>query len=412
MRIGHYWHTYGNYVEFILDEIPSSVVLSRSVFTIYLPDAIGNFDAVHPDRWALVLILAFMHMTSSIQLTFGISQALHDILQVHGISLTPVASGLEPFQPISSEKACVGVAFSGGMHSLVTAAVFDTASTVLIAVDRKCPVKDESHSLPPPNTEHVPDSLYYSMAAMQRRGYTVKLLQTDLQDLFDPRWPSFPFPLLAGMGVILFGQYFLVHSVCYGSSLCDPTSMTSRLQQITFRNERGISIEDSGRDTLDYWRSLFSVVGLHLDFPTCGMTDLLAVKILGAHDMLGDMRVCHHAYPACGMCLDCYYCSLLLRMHTITIHEAWQDTQYTYPEMCRIRYTAPFWLLWTKLLPIDDSVVDIPYPIQRAIAPYKQPVTQYAQKLHGDTIVIASDANRDIIRQGWVRLLNVPSLRT
>ena len=133
MNITHYWHC--NYIEFIFngDDVTK---FKKSSFKIYLPSIIKNFDAIHPDRWAFVLVLAVFPICKQITFTsFGISQELHDTLLVGNIQVEPVIPELKPVQTYINNGS-IGIAYSGGIHSYITAAIIGT-SAMLVSVGHK-----------------------------------------------------------------------------------------------------------------------------------------------------------------------------------------------------------------------------------------------------------------------------------
>jgi len=398
MNIHHYWNKSLNYIEFIFsgDEVQ---YFYKSSFKIYLPSVIQNFDAIHPDRWGFILVLAVFPRINRITLTsFGISQALHDTLRVGNICVEPVMPDLKPFQ--TYRDGHVGIAYSGGIHSYITAALLGSSAR-LVSVGRKQDTYEEETEQ---SKKYLPDGMYYSMSVMETKGYSVKLLQTNVQDLYDPRIQSFQFPLLSGMGIILLGEQLNLHSICYGSCFFDPECIYPNKQNaLLFRNGTKLYISDFQINmTIDYWRSLFSIIGLHLDFPTCGMSDLFAVHILQKHNLMNDICVCKHSYPSCNKCIDCYYYNLIIQIippsSTLLMEDVWHACLYLFPDMCNIEKYQRYTLMWILLMQNNKQTSILPN-----LEKYRH--TRIFYKPHQDTLHNASDANRDQIQKGWEYLV-------
>lgn len=387
-------------VHFTIECEDGSKRLNGSSFHFTMPESIHNFDAIHPDRWALVLVMAAFQYASTIHLSFSVSKHFHDAMLQAEIIVTPVSDSLSAFDTDSTPGAKPGVAFSGGPHSFIAAAIMGSGAA-LVAIDHQSDGPTQ-----PPSSISPPDGMYYAMDVMMSRGYTVKTMRTNIQSLFDPA--GFEFGLLAGAGVVLLGQFLSVRSVCYGSQLSDLGSLhPSRLAEISFQNGPALRIgsgeEDGNPLSLAFWRGAFRSVGLELDFPTCGMSDYLAMKLLSRHKMLPSVALCSKAYPPCECCVDCIYYSMLVTMQTthIPFEKAWDKCSFECSDMCVSH--GRFAYFWVLLLTRKDAA---PKKLWNALSMHRKAAQANKGTLHPGTMDVASYLNRSQIDAGWQRLLS------
>lgn len=404
VAVSHFWDSELHQVHFVLEGDGVNAQLKQKAFHLFMPESIQNFDAIHPDRWALVLAMAVPPDATDLALSFSVSQAFHDAMLQGGIAVGPVSKNISPFEHVAGGSVRrPGVAFNGGVHAFIAAAVMGK-DAVLFAVDHDfSSTQNHTLSFPTHTDPIVPDSMYHAMDVMVSSGYAVKSVRTNVQLLHDP--PGFGGGLLSGLAAILLGGHFEIGSVCYGSHLASlPSLHGTDIRHITFKRGNVLECGDEGvaRGSLRFWQTAFRAAGLELDFPTCGATDFLAMKLLSRHRMLPFAAICKRSYPPCECCADCIYYQLMRTMQTthVPFDKAWDTCKFECAEMCTPK--GRFAFLWALLLTRKDTA---PPAIWKALSPHKAAVQAGKDRLHPGTLTVASALNRDKIRAGWQRLL-------
>ena len=346
---------------------PSPTALAHRTVRFLLPDAIPSFENVHPDLWALVVLL-FVHpfIHKELKLSFVVSRTFADAVKAasHGtLNVFPVDSELVPRQPESSTSTSPhprrpSVAFNGRVHSTTIATMLGSASAQLVSVDHMNATVGERTS------PYPPDALYYSMDRMERKEFRVAMVKTDVESMCEPF--GFVHPLTACVGNVLLADALGLNAVHVGSRLADLEAYgnvirSSSVDTTNCDNGNGRSVKNKHpvrrsashthhllhldpppatlktvsfksrnilsdyppstnssisphnftmyTNTVPFWRALFSAVHLKLEFPLCGASDACIVNILDRLHVWKDVQYCRCSLPnvKCGNCPDCVY---------------------------------------------------------------------------------------------------------
>ena len=405
MRVSHSYIESAKTVQFRLqpeDDTPQVYHNSRTckrlteyMFRILLPDKIASFDSIHNDVWAFIVLLVvfpFVKSASELRLSFGVSKEF--ALQYQKWSkkkIVPVNPSLAP----RSGKDCThtSIAFNGRMHSFFTAAVLGSSAR-LVAVDHWDSVLGERTS------PYPPDALYYALDNMESTGHTVAMVKTDVQSLYEPY--GFVHPISSILGNVLLADVLQLTSVHMGCRLTDISAFGSYRvlpikrnqmhrpkykhtqhhrhievnsdiplpsQSVSFRNDQLYLTPTShlpSESTVDFWRSMLRCIGLHLEFPLCGVSDVLMVKLLIEHKMWAHANYCLYSRPKtrCHQCLECMYYDTLhttiIAYPSINIDKIWQLFSDKYPEattsLSEIDVPCRWTLFWLEMIRRKDMV--------------------------------------------------------
>ena len=373
MQVKHFFnsktHTISFSIEFSDEDIPalyqttrSSSTMTHTQFRILLPDCIEGFESLHPDAWALiVLLVVFPFVKKELTLSFGVSSLFAETYSRSGKQIYPINTSLESYTTNSNSSSlpslCDSVAFNGRMHSFTTAAVLGPSSC-LVAMNHWDSLVGERTS------PYPEDALYYTLDTMEHKGYKVQMVKTDIQSLYEPY--GFAHPLTSTVGCVLLSQalgFCSVHMGCHmdeihtlGKSILEKkkkttthksfkldTNQKQSLQCVGFKHHQlRVEHHESNTDSpiehhVPFWRDLFGVVQLHLDFPLCGVPDTMHVKSLAKHNMWNDVHYCIYARPKqkCGVCVECFYYDSLynaIMKHQPVFEKVWAVSNERYPE--------------------------------------------------------------------------------
>lgn len=365
MLVSHEYYEASHTVVFTIQPEDSAALVHRTSrrcttvqhksFRLLLPDCIPSFADVHNDVWALlVLLVVFPFVRDELHLSFGVSRAFSlAYSDVGGKRIYPVDPALEPHKRVGSVPS---VAFNGRVHSFVTAAVLGRSAR-LVAIDHWDSITGERTS------PYPPDVLYYALDNMEHQGHRVSLVKTDIQSLYEPY--GFAHPITSVVGSLLLMDVWGLRSVHLGCRLDDlsaygaytrepPAKHQSHTQKNTTVSVDGalsvptrtVSFRDAHlwmnsysppEHTVSFWRTMLGSVGMQLEFPLCGVSDSLLVKLLVEHKLWHEANFCLYSRPRkrCGECLECMYYNSLhtsVTTHSININKIWQQFLNHYPE--------------------------------------------------------------------------------
>jgi hypothetical protein len=342
MHVKHHWdsaaHTVVFHIQLSEPEQPAvynspryGARLAQPSFRILLPDRIAHFDDVHPDVWGLIVLLAlFPFVKTELHMSFAVSSGFAECYRAATAKdVLPVNPTLVPHTSTPA-AAHASVAFNGRVHSFTTAVVLGGA-TRLVAMDHWDSMRGERAS-PYPS-----DALYSALDTMESQGYRVCMVKTDVQSLYEPF--GFVHPLSSIIGNLLLADALQLSSVHLGCHLDDVYTLgsytvrakkdpnananASRIRvdrdagtlvnQVSFKNQ-SLALCPSKKETrpehtVAFWRQMLAVVDLKLDFPLCGVTDALLVRLLHEHRMWAGAHYCLYCRPQkkCGSCTECLY---------------------------------------------------------------------------------------------------------
>ena len=191
-------------------------------FGFMVPELLHNFDALHPDIWALIIILAlFPFVTSELNLSFSVSSAFADAFATCGKHVYPVNPTLPPRTTLSKTTPQQAVAFHGSLSNILAAVIVGT-DAALIALD-DCPTIRESPVQP--GALRQTDNLYYSLDHMVARGFSCHIVKSTLQNLVRPR--GFVTPFAGAIAPLLFSNALNLGSIHVGAHLYDTRILTA-----------------------------------------------------------------------------------------------------------------------------------------------------------------------------------------
>ena len=445
MHLTHHHNTSAHTLTFHIDAHPSNeqthhttktqFTLHHKSFRFLLPDTLTNFDAVHPDLWALVAVLVvypFVH--KELRLSFAVSQTFADAF--HQASngtkrVFPIDNDLQARQ--APDVAHASVAFSGRVHASLTAAIVGKGAK-LVAVDHWNAMLGERTS------PYPADALYYALDTMETHGYHVSLVKTDVASLCAPY--GFAHPLAACVGNVLLADALQLDTVHVGCRLADvrafgEVTRTTRgkgsnartdtrvgaprqtLRAVSFRNDdlwldttSDTSTVRPVVQTLAFWKTLFGAVQLRLGFPLCGASDTCIVKLLHNKRAWDTAHYCLYSRPKhkCGACIECVYYQTLhdtvnsKAARKKSFDEVWTQCTDQFPEATTCvhdMHTPNRWhLFWAALVERRDAMpdgkaFDVLHAYHRAIAPH-------AHGLHAGMQEVVR--GQDEVMRGWRRM--------
>ena len=409
----------------------SRSVTGESTFRFLLPDCIINFDGVHPDLWALVILLVvYPFIKTELRLSFSISSSFALAFnESTGKRLVPVDSTIQCRMQSCKDsqdkkQTFSGVAFSGRVHSYAVAAIMGH-STRLVALD---------HWNAPPLLRTSPypsDGLYYALDTMESKGFHVSMVKTDVASLCEPY--GFPHPLTPTCGPVMLADALDLHSVALGSRLYDVRALIEDegvLPTIGFKSvdlpvhncysdEGTKTVVSTQEGTLEGWRNLFSACGLSLELPTCGIHDALLVTLLAEHKLWHEIHYCLYARPdfRCNNCIECHYYNALynaVTTKTDNFVRLLKESQTQYPETlaCLNDMKCPHrWhLFWAMIASRSDMLSKDKTYAQ--LVSTSQVLTSNFVRLHSGTKTLIDAEAWPNVERGLQRLMSVLSRRT
>lgn len=434
MRICHTWFAHS--IQFTifceLDETPPQLQSPRyftklcndytsgqMTFRFLLPNALSDFEAVHPDLWGLVVILVvypFIHTT--LQLSWPVSAALAEafLQATGGKTLSPVDTNIKPRLggdvDEHGHKRSIGIAYNGHLHAFMTAAIIGQDAK-LIAIDH-WNARQGTRTSPYPA-----DGLYYALDVMEKKHYHVSMIKSDIESLCQPF--GFPHPLTPACAPVLFADVLQLHTVALGSRLYDLRAFQFPRQPLSMIGFKHVDIHveaDANKmpqiGSIQGWRQLFAACGLLLEFPTCGAHDALLVKLMHKHNLWNEAHYCLYARPKfrCQQCVECLYYSELHKAITkapTTFNALWNRCSNHYPETVTCLHDIQIpnrWLtFWPSFVERQDM---LPKGKQFAqLWVLRQLLTKNAHNFHHGLKIMTSATVWPRIEQGLQRLLMV-----
>lgn len=405
------------------------ITLQERTFRIMLPKSIQSFHQVHNDVWALIVLLVVCpFIDDELHLSFSVSKELALGFETCGKRILPIDPLLKPRQ--SKTNALVhSVAFNGRMHAFVSAVILGPQTT-LVTVDHWDSVLGERTS------PYPPDVLYNALDHMENKGHRVCVVKTDVQSMFEPF--GFAHPLTAVIGNILLADALGLSSVHLGCRLDDMSAFGAYRKATPYKHKpmrvvvdgdlsvpsRCVSFRDHQLHvsshkkvlwTIPFWRSMMGVVGLKLDFPMCGVTDALLVKLLAEHQLWHEANYCLYSRPKhkCGQCLPCMYYECLhssVTQKPVNILKIWQTFSEKYPEattsITDIQTPCRWNMFWLELIRRKDL---LPNAQNFDILSAYVEVYQKRKYMVNSMKHIVEDAHYDKVRNGLGRIMGVLS---
>ena len=356
------------------------ITLKERTFRIMLPQSIQSFASVHNDIWALIVFLVVCpFVEEELRLSFSVSKKLAVAFEACGKRILPIDPMLKPrTKKVSTQHS---VAFNGRMHAFVTAVTLGP-QTALVAVDHWDSVLGERTS------PYPPDVLYNALDNMESKGHRVCMVKTDVQSMFEPI--GFAHPLTAMIGNILLANDLGLSVVHIGCRLDDmsaygayrkekphthkPTrvvvdgNLSTHSRCVSFRDHQlQMNFDGNSLWTVPFWRSMMGCVSLKLDFPLCGMTDALLVKLLAEHKLWHEANYCMYARPQkrCGQCLQCMYYDHLhasVTKQPVNILKIWHMFSDRFPEattsVTDVQTPCRWNMFWLELIRRKDLLPD------------------------------------------------------
>lgn len=458
MRITHTYVEAAKTVQFCIQTDDSApgvhrtsrkcIRLTESSFRIMLPDCIPSFEAVHNDVWAMIVLLVvfpFVKTTTELRLSFGVSKEFAlNYQKLSGKTMVPVNPSLSPRVGVQTppQKATTSIAFNGRMHSFFTAAVLGP-SAHLVAVDHWDSMLGERTS------PYPPDALYYALDNMESNGHRVCIVKTDVQSMYEPY--GFVHPISAILGNVLLADALQLSNVHLGCRLTDIHSYGTYRVQPVLKNQmhlpknkhiehrRRIEVDAdtplpsrcvsfrgdhlhidppphaSPETTVAFWRSLLGGIGMHVEFPLCGVSDVLMVKLLVEHNMWVHANYCLYSRPKtrCGQCLECIYYDTLhttvVAHSSVNIDRLWQKFADNYPEattsLSDVGTPCRWTLFWLEMIRRRDTVPKNVRGFDVLVAYHPAYLTR--RWVVNSMKHIVHDAQYDKIRKGLGRILSV-----
>ena len=348
--------------------------LVRRSFRVMLPDAIRDFHDIHPDTWALLVVLAVHPFVGNrLELSFSVSAEFARVYALSRIRIEPIDQTL-----VARRSAATGhtkmVAFNGRPHSAVVAAMMGIANSVLCYVD---------HWNAATRVMNCSDNVYAQLDGMMEKGFQAKIVKTDVQTLVEP--PGFATLLGSALGCVLLCEAFerggrrrgaprCARIIALGSSLIDLHSMVDdalRVVSFKYGDLRTEQVSGEGADvagTLHFWREIFAAAGFDLQLPTCGMPDTLALRLLKRADLLDSVTLCGSAEArigyACDACPECLYYGTLARSldQQVNVERVWRQASERHPQALApladatraVLPPSPWHLFWIDLVGRED----------------------------------------------------------
>lgn len=434
MRISHTWlaHSIQFTIHCELEETPAHVHTPRyftkllndytsgqPTFRFLLPDAISDFEAVHPDLWALVVILAvYPFLTTSLQLSWSVSAGLAEAFHqaTGGKTLSPVDTSIKPRLggdvDENGEKRSIGVAYNGRLHAFMTAAV--------VGQDAKLVAIDHWNARQGTRTSPYPaDGLYYALDVMEKKQYHVSMVKSDIESLCEPF--GFPHPLTPACAPVLLADALQLHTVALGSRLYDLRAFQHPRQPLSMIGFKHVDIpvqadanEMPHIGSIHGWRQLFAACGLLLEFPTCGAHDVLLIQLMQQHGLWDEAHYCLYARPQyrCQQCVECLYYSELYKALTkapTTFDALWNRCSNHYPETVACLHDVQVPNRWLTFWP---SFVQRPDMLPKGkqfvhLLRLRQLLNENAHNFHAGLKTMTSATLWPRIEQGLQRLLMV-----
>lgn len=418
------------------DELPATYQTARNfatltphpqtgevTFRFLLPDVLGRFEAVHPDLWGLVVLLAvYPFVDCELRLSWSVSQTLADAYQTAtgGKTLMPVDASLESraggdVEPSGAPRHA-SVAYGGRLHAYLTAAV--------MGQDARLVALDHWNARAGVRTAPYPaDGLYYALDVMESKHYHVSMVKTDLESLYKPY--GFAHPLTAACGNVLLADALQLHTLAVGSRLHDVRAFQQPHQPLTAigfkRVDVSVALDGHEADptgSVQGWRALFGACGLALEFPTCGAHDSLLVRLMHEHRLWHEAHYCLYARSACRCetCIECLYYTELHKAVTqapTTFDALWNRCTHHFPETvaCVQDVGTPHrWhMFWAAMVRRRETL-----PKGKAfdaLYAMHQTQTTHATDLHAGMQALTGEAVWPRVEQGLRRLLGVLYVR-
>jgi len=253
------------------------------------------------------------------------------------------------------------------------------------------------------------------MDQLVHRGYAAQLLRTDVRSLYARRRPGFP--LLMGMGAILFAGHLGLRTVCYGAR-CGVRSIGAPALADVGLGGWWMSVQEPamaamapmapGRRTpLPSWRRAFAAAGLWIDLPTAGANDYFMVRLAKLHSLEAAIGgLCEHG-RACGACKTCWYYRTLGELPS-SLATAWEECRSKHARLCEVARgdEKPSDLAWALLLRTKQEA---PPAVWSALADAAAQAQRQKHLLHPDNFRLCHRSpHAPLIRAGWQRLLRIP----
>lgn len=256
-------------------------------FKIILPNSIVCFEDIHPDVWAIIVILnIFKYLGNHISFSFSISPLLFLFFSRFNIDIEPVSLSISQRQPTTEKH---GVCFSGGINSLVTSLLFNPSDVVLSSIFF---MNDGNNQ----NTDYL--MLMNDLITIS--GYKTILTLTDCN--------RNGHPFLCSMGLLLLLETLKIGTIHFGFTNRDSYSIRSQINHIYTKNGSIIygNQYTNYTESFMFWTDLFNVIGVNISFPISSinnvMTTLIVDKIPNFREYVSRCKKKHSDDMNCNIC--------------------------------------------------------------------------------------------------------------
>lgn len=319
-----------------------------------------DIEHFHPDLEAMLGLLVYGPFSKSrIELARGVSREFYEIVSRHlKKELTPVDNSLSPRkQPLNGVDA---LAFSGGVDSVAAYAVMPP-ETVAIFMNRTIPPGFKAGL-------YRPDAALRTCAQVRSSGGNVCIVDTTMEFAREP--VGFSVDWTNGAGAILLADIMNIRSVGYGM-----------IAESAFYVGHPYFSHLAARSVYSNWAPIFSTVGVPINLPTCGVSEVVTAKIAKANSAKWIAQSCIRgtANEPCMKCFKCFRKTILdAKVQKIELHSEHFSTAYKSKEIKRRLLEIPIHHENVLAYSVNGIVCD-DHAILRAIRQKVQAVYEYSE---------------------------------
>lgn len=260
------------------------VKLGNKRCEFYMPEDF-DFNTLHKDVLALVILLLIYPFTNkTIELTFGVSQHFADVVRnVVKKEIFPIDKQLS--KHVVKEPSKTILAYSGGVDSTAALTILPE-DTPIYFIDRKIPQGVTSM--------YSKDAPYKACTTIREMGRVVYNIATDFEYVRDP--VGFPVDVACAIPGLLLSEYAHVNSVALGMIM----ETAYRIGHENYENY-------PDRWHYKTWGSLFDAVGIALNLPVAGISEVGTQQIVRNSPYKDIAQSCMRAVGGipCMKCMKC-----------------------------------------------------------------------------------------------------------
>lgn len=223
-----------------------------------------NLNNLHPDRLAFAIILCYMpFIHSTLELPFAVSESFANIIKnTLGIIITNISKDIMNNKINENKSNIPGLCLSMGIDSM--------AGLLLMPKNTKCIFLDR-HIDKNTKTTYKKDCVYNGLAYVRNKlNHQVIAVPTDME--FLRFTPTFMLDISVTVPALLLSNHCNLKSINVGYSIHhfeyyqNPKSTYCTGEDIQFDYNK--------------WSHLFQSVGLYLNFPTMGLSEIGTLKVV------------------------------------------------------------------------------------------------------------------------------------